>query len=64
MAMTEALQNGAVMARKLARQCLEEAKTCEVRRAFYLMAEYDRHIERAEFYERHADKPNRQEIAA
>lgn len=50
----EAFTRGAVMARNLAKQCLEEAKTASVGRAFALMADYDRHIERAEDYETRA----------
>lgn len=50
----EAFTRGAVMARNLAKQCLEEAKTASVGRAFQLIAEHDRHIERAEWYEQRA----------
>lgn len=50
----EAFIQGARMARKLAASCLTEAETAEANRAFYLIAEHDRHIERAEDYEMRA----------
>lgn len=50
----EAHMTGAVMAREIAKQCLDEAKTAETDRAFRLIAEHDRHIERAEWHEQHA----------
>lgn len=46
---------GARMARNLAAECLEEAKTADPARAFRLIAEHDRHIDRAEDYEMRAD---------
>lgn len=45
---------GARMARKLAAECLKEADTADTARAFYLIAEHDRHIKRAEDYEMRA----------
>lgn len=45
---------GARLARQLAAECLEEAKTADTARAFKLIAEHDRHIERAEDYEMRA----------
>ncbi|MDX3973250.1 hypothetical protein [Shinella sp.] len=45
---------GARMARNLAAKCLEEAETADPARAFYLIAEHDRHIDRAEDYEMRA----------
>lgn len=62
MAMNEALRNGAIFARQLANECADEAKRDD-KRAAYLMAEHDRHLRRAEFYERHIAKPINQEIA-
>ena len=50
----EAFTRGAIMARNLAMQCLEEAKTASAGRASQLIADYDRHMERAEWYEQHA----------
>lgn len=47
----EAFTNGAIQARKLAQECLDDAESTSPSRAFYLIAEHDRHIERAEFYE-------------
>lgn len=41
-------------ARKLAAECLEDAKTATTAEAFHLIAEHDRHIERAEDYEMRA----------
>jgi hypothetical protein len=56
------------MARNLAMQCLEEAETETTGRAFQLIAEYDRHIERAEWYEDraawYAPKQEQKDIAA
>lgn len=55
--MSQAAENfliGARMARQLAAECLEEAKTAGTARAFKLIAEHDRAIERAEWYESHA----------
>lgn len=63
----EALTEGARLARELAARCLSEAKEADTARAFYLIAEHDRHIERAEFYESRASlfAPKiEQEIAA
>lgn len=51
----EAFTRGAIMARNLAKECLEEAKTASVGRAFQLIAEHDRHMERAEWYEERAE---------
>lgn len=45
---------GARLARQLAAECLEEAKTADTERAFKLIADHDRAIERAEWYESHA----------
>lgn len=45
---------GAIEARKLAAQCLEEAQTADAARAFHLIAEHDRHLDRAEDYEMRA----------
>lgn len=42
------------MARNLAMQCLEEAKTASAGRAFQLIADHDRHMERAEDYAKRA----------
>ena len=50
----EAHMTGAVMAREIAKQCLDEAKTAETGRAFRLIAEHDRCIDRAEWYEERA----------
>lgn len=47
----EAHLAGARQARELAADCLEDAKSAAPARAFYLIAEHDRHIERAETYE-------------
>lgn len=64
----EEFTRGAIMARNLAKQCLEEAKTSETGRAFRLIADYDRHIERAEWYEEraawYAPKHEQKDIAA
>lgn len=63
----ENFMNGARLARKIAAECLEEAKTADTARAFRLIAEHDRHIERAENYEMRASwyAPEiEQEIAA
>lgn len=64
----EAFTRGAVMARNLAAQCLEEAKTASAGRSFQLIADYDRHIERAEWYETSAEwyapKHEQKDIAA
>lgn len=64
----EAFTRGAVMARNLAKQCLEEAKTASVGRAFQLIADHDRHIERAKWYEMraawYAPKHEQKDIAA
>ena len=50
----EAHMNGARAARDLAAKCLEEAKAADPARAFYLIAEADRHMERADWYEERA----------
>lgn len=50
----EAFLSGARMARDLAAQCLDDARSADTERGFRLMAEYDRHIERAEDYEMRA----------
>lgn len=63
----ETFMAGARAARKLAAECLDEAKTADTARGFYLIAEHDRHIERAEDYEMRAGwyAPEiKQEIAA
>lgn len=63
----ETFMNGARMARKTAAECLEEAKTADAARGFHLIAEHDRHIERAEDYEMRAlwyAPVTEQEIAA
>lgn len=55
--MSRAAENfltGARLARQLAAECLEEAKTADTERAFKLIADHDRHIERAEDYEMRA----------
>lgn len=51
----EAFTNGARMARDLAASCLSEAQTADPARAFYLIAEHDRHIDRADDYEWRAE---------
>lgn len=59
--------NGAIAARSLAKQCRDEAQTATLERSAYLMAEHDRHIERAEDYEKRASwcaQKIYQEIAA
>lgn len=59
--------NGAMQARKTADECLAEAETADAARELYLIAEYDRHMDRADWYERHASlfAPKiKQEIAA
>ncbi|GMB80502.1 hypothetical protein NN6n1_12840 [Shinella zoogloeoides] len=63
----DTFMNGARLARKIAAECLDEAKTADKARGFYLIAEHDRHIERAEDYEMRASwyAPEiEQEIAA
>lgn len=50
----EAHMNGARMARKLAVECLRDALTADPERALHLIAEHDRHIERAADYEMRA----------
>jgi hypothetical protein len=50
----ETFMKGARMARKIAAECLEEAETADAARGFHLIAEHDRHIERAEDYEMRA----------
>ena len=50
----ENFMNGARLARKIAVECLEEAKTADTARAFRLIGEHDRHIDRAEDYEMRA----------
>lgn len=64
----EAFKQGAVMARNLAMQCLEEAKTASAGRAFQLIADHDRHMERAEDYDTraawYAPKHEQKDIAA
>lgn len=50
----ETFMAGARAARKLAAECLDEAKSADAARGFYLIAEHDRHIERAEDYEMRA----------
>lgn len=63
----ETFMAGARDARKIAAECLEEAKTADTARGFHLIAEHDRHIERAEDYEMRASwyAPEiEQEIAA
>lgn len=50
----ESFTNGAIMARKTAAECLVEAETAAPAHAFHLIAEHDRHIERAEDYEMRA----------
>lgn len=56
------------MARNLAMQCLEEAKTESAGRAFQLIADYDRHMERADDYAKraawYAPKHEQKDIAA
>lgn len=54
MSLYETFMNGARQARKIAAECLEEAKSADTTRGFYLIAEHDRHIERAEDYEMRA----------
>lgn len=64
----EAFTRGAIMARNLAKQCLDEANTAETGRAFRLIAEHDRCIDRAEWYEEraawYAPKHEQKDIAA
>ncbi|MDP9590627.1 UNVERIFIED_ORG: hypothetical protein J2W19_003191 [Shinella zoogloeoides] len=50
----ETFMNGARLARNIAAGCLVEAKTADTARGFQLLAEHDRHIERAEDYEMRA----------
>lgn len=50
----ETFMKGAREARKLAAECLEEARTADTARGFHLIAEHDRHIDRAEDYEMRA----------
>lgn len=50
----ETFMAGARKARKIAAECLEEAKTADTARGFHLIAEHDRHIDRAEDYEMRA----------
>lgn len=50
----ENFANGAVLARKLAAECLRDAQTADTETAFNLIAQHDRHIERAEDYEMRA----------
>lgn len=47
---TEAAQ----MARDLAAECLREAETADAATSSYLISEHDRHLERADDYERRA----------
>lgn len=58
----EAFIQGARMARQLAARCLNEAGTADAKRGLYLIAEHDRHIERAEWYEWHASMIERAEM--
>ena len=51
----DAFISGARMARETAARCLEDSKSADTERGFRLIAEHDRHIERAEWYEDHAD---------
>lgn len=64
----EAFTRGAIIARNLAKQCLEEAKTASAGRAFQLIADHDRHMERAEDYAKraawYAPKHEQKDIAA
>lgn len=64
----EAFTRGAIMARNLAKRCLDEAETATTGRAFQLIADYDRHTERAEWYETraawYAPKHEQKDIAA
>lgn len=64
----EAFTRGAIMARNLAKQCLEEAKTADDKRATYLVSEYDRHMGRADDYDMraawYAPKHEQKDIAA
>ncbi len=64
----ETFRRGAIMARNLAMQCLEEAEAATTGSAFQLIADYDRHIERAEWYEEraawYAPKHEQKDIAA
>lgn len=63
----ETFLDGALRARKIAAECLEEARTADTARGFHLIAEHDRHIDRAEDYEMRASwhAPEiEQEIAA
>lgn len=50
----ETFTSGAIEARKLADQCLEEAQTADAARAFHLISEHDRHLDRAKDYEMRA----------
>lgn len=50
----QTFMSGARAARKIAAECLTEAKTADTARSFHLIAEHDRHIERAEDYEMRA----------
>lgn len=50
----ETLMNGARLARKIAAECLDEARTADAARGLFLIAEHDRHIDRAEDYEMRA----------
>lgn len=50
----EAFISGARMARETAARCLEDARSADTERGFGLIAEHDRHIERAEDYEMRA----------
>lgn len=50
----ETFTAGAIEARKLADRCLEEAQTANAALAFHLIAEHDRHLDRAEDYEMRA----------
>lgn len=45
---------GARAARELAAECLRDADTTDTATGFHLIAEHDRHIERAEDYEMRA----------
>lgn len=59
--------DGAKQARRIAAECLAEAETADTARGLYLIAEYDRHMDRADWYESHAslfERKTNQEIAA
>lgn len=64
----DAFTRGAIMARNLAMQCLEETKTASAGRAFQLIADHDRHMERSEWYAKRAEwyapKHEHKDIAA